>query len=320
MALSPQGDFLAINRDCQIYVWETATRRLVCHLKDPVYHEIFFHHKGRYFACYRNPDPQEKPTKRRGPAEEGPPDYIEIYENQTGKRLHRIPIAYPVGRIGSGRYLVSRDRTLEFWGWQTLVVYAWDDPQGQPPLKLVRYLTLPMQNSLIYCTFSPDGRIISTEGRAGASNEDVLIWWDMETGKPLRWFRNIGGIRFAPNSALFAALTGPVQYPVLEVWEVAHGKKLQEWPVYKQLDGDINDFCFSPDSKTIAVCGCDGRGVGRILFYDLASGKELFSLSEFADHLVFTPDGQRFYTGNSRVIRLWDWATHKEIEFPMERK
>jgi WD40 repeat protein len=170
--------------------------------------------------------------------------------------------------------------------------------------------------------FSPDGKYLVSQALNG------VMAWDAATGKPLYWLPpvqlpppgNADLADISPDSKTLALLvngSSPKQGPyVIGLFELATGKAIGSFSFPGRDHAPIR---FTPDGKSIATT-CDGK----ILIFDVASGKETSALtsSEFRySGLAISPngttlatkgyvtDGQKF----ERAIHFWDLATKKLI-------
>jgi WD40 repeat protein len=74
-------------------------------------------------------------------------------------------------------------------------------------------------------------------------------------------------------------------------------------------------LAFSPDGKTLAVGGVDGRS-GYVRLYDVRTGKELrtFRAREISRGLAFSPSGRLLASlTTGTALRLWDLESGKEV-------
>jgi RNA polymerase sigma factor (sigma-70 family) len=161
---------------------------------------------------------------------------------------------------------------------------------------------------------SPDGHTIATAGRS-------LILWDMATGRPLRRFPLIQGIRslaFAPDGKSVAV--GGVDYSVRRI-DLASGKELLRFvghqPDHKILSPDQGVFgvAFTTDGKKLVTWGSDGT----VRVWEARSGKELrkFGGKDFgsADWHIWSlsPDGKLLAVSDQESFHLWNLETGKEV-------
>src|SRR5437763_4175078 len=71
--------------------------------------------------------------------------------------------------------------------------------------------------------------------------------------------------------------------------------------------GWIEAVTFAPDGKLLAF----GSRDGTIKLWDMATSRELASLTEHKNHLLavaFSPDGKMLASGgHEQTIKLWEW-------------
>jgi WD40 repeat protein len=106
----------------------------------------------------------------------------------------------------------------------------------------------------------------------------------------------------------------PALAAVLATVGSAAAEGLKERAVLKARVDPVSCLAFSPDGKTLALGGPIERG-GRLLLWDLASGKESKSLETPAavDCLAFSPDGKTLAAhGSHRDVLLWDVRTGQQ--------
>jgi RNA polymerase sigma factor (sigma-70 family) len=161
--------------------------------------------------------------------------------------------------------------------------------------------------------FSPDGTILAV---AGASEQSVLILWDVAARKQLRQVRGPRHpssivplpVAFAPNGKTFAFVGEDY---VLRVWETATGKEVRRLRCKDQ--DQVCSLAFSPDGKWLAA----GSWNGDVLQWRTDTGAALDSrhISRYlVRSLTFSADGKYLATlGES--LQLWQTDTGKEFPY-----
>ncbi len=90
-------------------------------------------------------------------------------------------------------------------------------------------------------------------------------------------------------------------------WERIRAPRKQdeeEHPEYPFLDSRVVDLAFSPDGKTLAVSGMEGK----IRLWEVATGGLRHQADIQPCTLLFSPSGSLLATnGTDGTIRLWDW-------------
>ncbi|MBI3240896.1 MAG: hypothetical protein HYZ49_01190 [Chloroflexi bacterium] len=134
--------------------------------------------------------------------------------------------------------------------------------------------TLDGHKSIVrYVAYSPDGKLI-----ASASNDPSVILWNGETGEPIGQPLAGHPLTFSRNNA--------------------------------EITNNINAVAFSPDSKTLA----DGGRDGKIVLWNVADpasplqiGGPIDAHTDRVWSVAFSPDGQTLASGSEdKTIKLWD--------------
>jgi WD40 repeat protein len=209
------------------------------------------------------------------------------------------------------------------------------------PMHVLRAYRLPVKS----LAFGPEGDILVS---GGSTNEPIMRFWSVESGKEL------GAVRAQSSGVLALAVTPNAQL----VLSSGEDDDIHFWDPYTRenrgvfLDhnGNILDLVVTPDSQVAISGGLDGIRVwnvqpSRLLYiltgfgnpsyalaihpngYIIASGdnegevsfwniREGTFISRFSPHenvitgLAITKDGRQLITASAdRTIKLWDLAT-----------
>ena len=158
-------------------------------------------------------------------------------------------------------------------------------------------------------TFSPDDRLLVVGGTGG-------VWvWETETGKLLSRFdyKNAGvyvveQLILNSNGRLLA-VNDP--YSGIVVIDLNTGKLLRE------IDTNVDDLAFSPDSRWLAVSMTISEGSRNIIIWDLFSGERVKIISVISPSvpmtIAFSPDGKLLASSDEYGTTLWDTSNWEPV-------
>ena len=181
--------------------------------------------------------------------------------------------------------------------------------------------------------FSPDGNWVAVgtsdsiagQPRADADLGEVDLR-DAATGKLRRRFGDLTGavasVAISPDGTRIAVGTGttsPRAEARVTVWEVASGR--MSWTAVEPGAYLTNGLAFAPDGKSLAAgygdyFGFFNRDLGRVKFWDVASGREIGSLPVAiggVSRLAYAPDGKRVAVAGTGVVEIWDVAAQSKV-------
>ena len=177
-------------------------------------------------------------------------------------------------------------------------VKVWSVATGKTLLTLKGEHTKSRALSIVFATYSPDGKTIATGGY-----DKKLKLWDAKTGKRLRVIaghtNNVLGIAFSPDGKRVATASTD---RTLAVWDAATGKELLRLKGHK---GPVFSVAFAPDGKRI-VSGCWDK---TVRLWHAETGTQLLNLGKLPGPvrtIAVSPDGKRIAAGGGAPGRIAD--------------
>jgi WD40 repeat protein/formylglycine-generating enzyme required for sulfatase activity len=186
----------------------------------------------------------------------------------------------------------SKDRTARLWDAATGKELMLFDQRNEPGLA-----------GVFGICFVANGKHLVTR------HEDVVVDWDIATGKEIRRWNWFSPICISPDEKTVLTLSLEDNFPKsARLLDVVTGNQLQ---VLHGHTDQLNCACFSPDGTQV-LTGSNDR-TARL--WDVATGKELqryVSLTP-VNFVCFSPDGRRVLTG-SNVVQLWDAQSGMKLQ------
>jgi len=185
---------------------------------------------------------------------------------------------------------------------------VWELPSGK------RLHTFKAEGDLGYrARSSADGRWVAAEVMSRGEGRSLAIW-DHNTGKPKGNVESgDGSYHFTPDSKrlIFAGESGwsPRKRRLL-VWNIQQ-EKVERLIEDGLLPAHLGVSALSPDGRVVALAGLnyqgDEKGTHVVVLWGLAEERPLYRLDQWADHLVFCPDGRTLVgVGRDGLAQVWD--------------
>jgi WD40 repeat protein len=335
LAFSPDGKFVALGGDIDLYVWRTDTGANVLRVKELPWlaSGVAFSSDGSTLSAW----------SRHG--------HVGVWEVPSGKEIRRLdlPKPAPIGRNAA----YAPDRKLLAIGRPDRTVTVVDTESGK-----TRYVLdgFDVDTAVVHpvLQFSPDGRCLSIcESQRGRGQPSVHVFdadsgkalaafgvapcatdlspnaklmltatlpsyiclWDIAANKELR--RVLLGTRTIPPTCVALAanekLAAVAVGQRVEVWDLMAKKELSERPGPKE---PILTIAFLPDHATLGI-----TTAGNILLlYDSRTGKQLHELARPPDDgpsvrsIALAPDGKVLASAIRRgTIGMWELPDGKPL-------
>ena len=229
---------------------------------------------------------------------------IHLWDVATGRQRASLN-----GCLGVSQYILSASfspdgRTLASAGSDEMV-RIWDVASGR------EIAVLEHDRSVESVSFSPDGKTL-----ASRSGNQVRLWnvraWTKRA--VIAHDNRVYGVRFSPDSRTLATIISSSNAGLsnknVHLWDVDTGTRIG---ALKGHTAPVMSVSFSPDrdSRILASGGQDKK----VRLWNVDTMKEIGSLAHTGDvHSVsFSADGKTLASADG-TLRLWDLATHKEIE------
>jgi WD40 repeat protein len=176
----------------------------------------------------------------------------------------------------------------------------------------------PSKAGELSLAFSAKGDALLT-GHEGSASDVTLRLWETASGKQIRQMKtkhyDLKSVALSSDGNTFFSLGGLVDAR-LQLWDAGTGKKTYQQEI-------VSAAVYSADGSM--VFAATGEGAKQEEFYrqvialDTVTGKKrhLFQGSDYSiAALALSPDGKTLaVAGSHDVIRLWDLATQKQIQW-----
>jgi WD40 repeat protein len=306
LALTPDGKRLASggghdNGEGELKVWDVTTGRehpLQADVRQLIF-SVAFSPDGKILAAGSHDGTTRLWDWRTGKELPGPPKAIgginAVAFTPDGKTL-------AAGR----RWFLDKTQT-----WALRDVQLWDLENNCELKVLTGHL-----NGVTRLAISPDG----TRLASGTVSGQVKVW-ELPGGRELHTMQHrerFNAVAFSPDGKRLATGSSEPQgkqYPgVVTLWDTESGEEILS---LRGPTRPISTVAFSPDGRLLAVAAHDGS----LRLYDADSGAPRATLQLPANTMVwaivFTPDGNRFITGDSTAsIRFWEVAAFLKDHAP----
>ncbi len=249
--------------------------------------------------------------------------YLTIWSFPEGKLIKQVPLpigclsndwkyyatSHEVGELATGKVLISLSKDVyALHAFSPDSQYVVESVPGrrtnQASIRVVelasgKQVTAFGKHGVFSLAISPDGSTLAS------GHWDVVILWDLATGKKLASFKGFGryvrGLSFSKDGKSLAAGT---DVGSLQIWDVPQRKRVHSLEIG---GGQVSDPAFSPDGRLVAV-GIYGTGTAYLV--DTTSGKLI-------DHqqvsgigcgsIAFSPDGTFLITPSTGGLIKWPY-------------
>lgn len=309
IAFSPDDALLASGSDDGfVRIWDLASGNFIAELSEVTASQVL--------SIAFSPDGQQLASGDHGTLNVS--NTIKLWEVASGEELFSLSLpTYGMVADPDAVWSVnfSPDGKLLASGSYSGVIKLWNAANGEEVMTLSegspdKDTAYSGQGRIGSVVFSPDGKLL-----ASSSNDGTITLWEVASGKAVRTMNvpQAWRVVFSPDGQMLASTA--FYNSEIKLWDVASGKALgtlsgHDW------DGSL---AFSPDGTVLAAGGSktasDGTFArlpndGAIILWEVASGKELFTLWSERDSYVlgtvFSHNGKFIASSSSEgAIYLW---------------
>ena len=269
-----------------------------------------------------------------GPERSGPGP-VQLWDIDSGQKLLEFK---PVERIDNAAFLPDGKRILTTSDGPKYPIQIWDAKTGQLLLTLHEWPVSILSDQLP--SFSPDGRLIATEGYAGTKGRyhQTVNIWNSITGRNICTIEDatnsfFGLAQFSPDGNLIQTccdrgFSSDQGYQmVTTIWDVKTGRRIRDL-ISNFEEGKL--LGLTPDWREIIVCD----GTNKVALWDEKLQKEIrqFTVPDSfpkaedvwrSGKIAFSHDGKRIIIeyidrapdgGTQIIITLWNIETGELIK------
>ena len=274
MAYSPDGKTLAAAGIDKVWLWDTATSKVIRQLEDhggsSDVHPMVFAPDGKVLASG------------------GLDNIVRLWDVAGGKQICQFQgnilwgrVLHPLGMPSPGE-----DKT----------VGPWEAAGG----KVIRKLPVrpkfngPQDVTWLSEAISPDGKTVASAYKEALPVPDRTVrLWELASGKetcqlqPERFAGPLSSFHFSPDGKTLAAAASDNS---VRLFDVASGKEIRQFQGHEK---PAKSLAFSPDGKILASASSDTT----VRLWDTAGGKEIRKLEVRQGNVLsvaYSPDGRTF--------------------------
>lgn len=295
ISFDPSGRMLASSsEDGTIKVWDAsiAGRRDTLKGHDAGISSLVFSADGKIIAS------------AGGKSGQGKERMVNLWNPQTGARVRTIE-----GFSDQPNALsISPDGKTLCVGTDDCMLWTVDQDSGliREKVKVTTLSGLPVQDNIVACPFSPDGKRIAV----GLHNGEISVWQALSLTKitSVSTLKDKGFLSFlswSPDGHALLSSGGSERTMDTASIEYRNSESLQLSRTMPAHAYDVRDLVFSPDSRFFATASMDATAK---LWNADGSGepKVLQGHRDFLTSVVFTPDGTRLVTGSiDKTAKMW---------------
>ena len=153
-------------------------------------------------------------------------------------------------------------------------------------------------------SFNHDGTLLAT---LDAGDTSV---WDVASGTKKYSLSNTNSVSFSSDLRTLAGAYNYFNTHEVRLWNVDSGEYIAS---LRGVDGRVHNTSFSPNGKTLAAGGADGK----VYLWDVDAQTVrtvLIGHTDDVSRVSFSPDGNTLASGSDdRTVRLWDASTGGQI-------
>jgi len=176
-------------------------------------------------------------------------------------------------------------------------------------LALFDWLSLSYGKSILYSiAYSRDGKYLAS----GYADKTIRIW-DTVSGKNIQTLKgHTEAVNFVYYSPDGKYLVSGSSDKTIKIWDAESGKIINTIQT-----NNVSSLVYSPDVKNLMITSfnwIDGSCYYTTTILDAVSGRNIQTLDEYIDKVVYSPDGKYIAGTMDKTIKILDAASAKTIK------